>query len=156
MNPTAKPLEADIQRAIQDGFFYQYRIRLETMDAGGRNTRALNSLPVLFDPPYLVLEALKIPSNLAFGIEVALRLPPGFPDLAAPIVPGLPDVWLFIECKRPGCKPDRRQQHFLETARKSGHLAIWADSLSMSQVKFETEFGKLRERVDKLKNADTI
>ena len=36
MNPAAKPLESDVQRAIQDGFFFTHRIILHAMDAGDK------------------------------------------------------------------------------------------------------------------------
>jgi len=40
-------------------------------------------------------------------------------------------VPLFIEVKRPGKKPSKKQNIFLSAARKYGAIAFWADSVDM-------------------------
>jgi hypothetical protein len=50
---------------------------------------------------------------------------------------GCADIWgvirggraLFVECKSKGNKPTELQEHFLESMRKQGAVAFWADDL---------------------------
>ena len=136
--PPRTPLlkERDIEKLIQDAFFYGHRITLHKTDAGDAKHRAANQIPVMIDPTAPLLLALGCPQDLPFGIRPCLRLPKGFPDLAGPI-PAIPGKWLFVEVKRPSCQPTKEQAAFLAGLRQQGHIAIWARSLHEAVSKFE-------------------
>jgi len=62
----------------------------------------------------------------------------GMPDIYA-LVPSTPHaIPLHIEVKLPGNKPTPRQEKMLRDLRKTGAVAIWADSVSTVQKLVET------------------
>ena len=104
------PLEADIQKAIIDAFFFRYRIILDPIDAGGSKFRRS-------------------------GQTGTTGIPKGFPDLLGSIPPH--GTMLSIEVKRLGEKPTKVQRDFLERRRAEGGVAFWADSVSSAIAQYD-------------------
>lgn len=124
-----KPLEKEIQKAIQQAFKLRHRIELKAMDAGGRGE--VKGLVAVF--PKWLRAALGLPQELPFGLEAWLHVPPGFSDLLG----AFEGRWVFLEVKRPGQKPHADQLLFLEARRAEGNVAFWADSVESALEMFE-------------------
>jgi hypothetical protein len=107
-----KPLERDIEKAIQEAFFYRHRITLWKIDAGCAGMR-LGS------------------SN---GFRGHSTIPEGFPDLLGIIPPT--GRLLAIEVKRPGKKPTTAQSAFIAQIVRDGGTAFWADSVESALEQF--------------------
>jgi len=98
-----QPKESEIQAAIIQAFKVKHRITLIPIDAGGKGFRG------------------------ASGGRGHSGIPEGFPDLFG-VIPGS-GVALFIEVKRPGCKPNPKQREFLNWLESQGAVAFWAASV---------------------------
>lgn len=125
--------EKDIEKAIQQAFLLQHRLRLVKTDAGGQGVKGL-----LANPPGWLLEALGI-VPAPFGLSVALLIPPGFPDLTGRLPDGR---WVFIEVKKPGGTFREGQKAFLEARRMEGHIAFHARSVDEALAKFMEPTGR--------------
>ena len=120
--------EKGIEKAIQQAFKLQHRIKLEKTDAGGStHQKGLRKLPAS------LADALQCPSELPFGLSLWLHIPPGFPDLVGAITA---TRLLFIEVKKPGGRFQEGQKAFLEARTKEGHCAFWADSVDVALAKY--------------------
>lgn len=121
--------EKGIQKAIQQAFLLQHRLNLKHMDAGGHGVKGLVAIV-----PQWLRDALRLPKDLPFGLEVWLHVPPGFPDLLGRSKAGR---WVAIEVKRPGEKPRADQVAFLDLFRGQGAIAFWASSVESALRQFE-------------------
>lgn len=110
---TPKPLEKHIQAAIIQAFELKHRIKLWPIDAGCAGMR-------LGSPK---------------GQKGHSGIPEGFPDLMG-VVPGSGRA-LFVEVKRPGCKPRANQTAFLAWLASMGAVAFWADSVESALAQFD-------------------
>jgi len=104
------PKESEVQSAIIQAFKLRHRITLWPIDAGGKGFRG---------------------AGKAGGHS---GIPEGFPDLLG-IAPG--GVALFIEVKRPGCKPKPKQAEFLAWLEGMGAIAFWAASVDSALWNYE-------------------
>lgn len=124
--------ERDIEKAIQDAFWFKHRINLVKTDAGGREGRG-----ILEEIPEWLALALGCPQGLPFALGLCLRIPVSFPDLLGRVsVAGIPH-WVFIEVKRPGGHFRLGQKEFLHARQQEGHIALWATSVEEALRKFE-------------------
>ena len=65
----------------------------------------------------------------AYVVKVITSNHSGTPDICA----CLNGIWLSIEMKKPGFKPDTLQLHHLSQIQKAGGLATWATSVTQVQ-----------------------
>ena len=114
---TKKPLEKDVQKAIQEAFWAKYRIELVATDAGGKGFRGKNGT-----------------------VHGHSGIPSGFPDLVGVIPPN--GRAIYIEVKRPGSKvvPGGLQDGWLIKLYTWGAVAFWADSVDMAIGMYEQFF----------------
>lgn len=112
-----KPLEKEVQKAIQDAFWAKYRIELVATDAGGKGFRGKNGV-----------------------VHGHSGIPSGFPDLVGVIPPT--GRAIYIEVKRPGQKviPGGLQDGWLIKLYTWGAVAFWADSVDMAIGMYEQFF----------------
>ena len=120
--------EKGIEKAIQQAFLLRHRLPLCKTDAGGMAVKGL-----LANPPQWLLEALGVPPP-PHGVQVALLIPPGFPDLTGRLPDGR---WVFIEVKKPGGRFRLGQKDFLAARRAEGHIAFHAKSVDEALAQFE-------------------
>lgn len=104
-----QPLESDVQAAIIEAFWLKHRIQLDAIDAGGAGMRR-------------------------GGSGGHTGIPTGFPDLLGSFPPL--GRMLSIEVKRPGEKPTRAQQDFMERRRVEGGVCFWASSVDSALEQF--------------------
>lgn len=115
---TKKPLEKDVQRAIQEAFWAKYRIELVATDAGGKGFRGNGG-----------------------NMRGHSGIPSGFPDLVGVIPPSGRAV--YIEVKRPGSKVviGSLQQGWLLKLCTWGAVAFWASSVDSAINQYEQFVG---------------
>lgn len=110
----AKPLEKDVQKAIQEAFWAKYRIELVATDAGGKGFRGS-------------------------GGKGSSGIPSGFPDLVG-VIPGRGQA-IYVEVKRQGRKVELGglQDMWLQKLFNWGAVAFWSDSVDMAVREYEIQ-----------------
>ncbi len=112
---STKPLEKDVQRAIQEAFWAKYRIELVATDAGGKGFRSKNGT-----------------------VHGHSGIPSGFPDLVGVIPPS--GRAIYIEVKRPGNRVEigGLQDGWLRKLCVWGAIAFWASSVDSAIQQYES------------------
>lgn len=108
-------LEKYMQKAIQDVFWFRYKIYLVAVDAGGKGFRASS------------------------GGTGHSGIPKGFPDIVGVIPPN--GRAIYIEVKRQGVKvkPGSPQDVWLQRLFDAGAVAFWANSVDMAIHEYEIQ-----------------
>ena len=108
-----KPLEKEVQKAIQEAFWAKHRIELVATDAGGKGFRGKGGT-----------------------VHGHSGIPSGFPDLVGVIPPH--GRAIYIEVKRPGEKVDPYglQAGWLQKLCVWGAVSFWASSVDSALKQF--------------------